>query len=203
MEMKDFMTKLGSAAATPSGGGAAALNGATATAMASMVAQLTVGKKKYAAYEANLKAIIHEMAQLNRAFLTQINADAKGFAPLAKAYSIPKTDPNREAILNAALLKATAVPFEILKLANALLPVLEQLLVQGSRLLQSDVGVAATTLRSTLEAAVLNIYVNTQLLTDQNQAAVLNQQAEALVAPAVVRCQAVYQQVLTQLQAQQ
>ncbi|ANK60869.1 MULTISPECIES: cyclodeaminase/cyclohydrolase family protein [Loigolactobacillus] len=201
MEIKTFIQELASDAPTPGGGGVSALTGAMAAALASMTASLTLGKKKYAAYTTDLQQIITTMQQLSGELLAQISADAVGFEPLAKAYGIPKTASHRDEILEVALVKATEVPFTVLRLLNDVVPVLEQLLIQGSRLMQSDVGVAAATCRGALEGSVLNVYVNTRLMKNRDQAKEMNQRADKLVTGLSLRCQQVYQQVSEQLQS--
>ena len=100
----------------PGGGGASALVAAIGTALGNMVGSLTVGKKKYADVEAEIQALKAKCDQLQKDLLAQIAADAEGFAPLAKAYGIPKDDPNREQILEDATLVACQVPMKIMEL---------------------------------------------------------------------------------------
>lgn len=200
MELEQFMHDLASKAPTPGGGGASALSGATAAALASMVVNLTQGKKKYAAYADELAQILTTTQQLITDLLAQIPADAAAFAPLADAYRIPKEAPQRAAILEAALVQATSVPLAVLRQLDSLVPLIESLVTKGSQIMQSDVGVAAVTCRSALEGAVLNVYVNTRLMHDRQQALALNAEAAALVNDNVIRCQRVYQQVMAKLQ---
>ncbi|MFC6171455.1 cyclodeaminase/cyclohydrolase family protein [Loigolactobacillus jiayinensis] len=200
MELEQFMHDLASGAPTPGGGGASALSGATAAALASMVVNLTQGKKKYAAYTAELQAILTATQHLIPELLAQIPADAQGFAPLTEAYRMPKTDPQRAPVLEAALVEATRVPLAVLRQLDGLVPLIEALLTKGSQIMQSDVGVAAVACRSALEGAVLNVYVNTKLMADRQQAAALNATAAALVNDNAIRCQRVYQQVVAKLQ---
>ena len=98
-----FTEELASPAPTPGGGGASALIGAIGVGLADMVGELTVGKKKYADVEEEIKALMAEAQEIRREFLRLIDADAEAFAPLAAAYGIPKDDPNRAAIMEEAL----------------------------------------------------------------------------------------------------
>ena len=84
--------------------------GAVGTALGNMVGCLTVGKKKYAAVEPDILALNERAAALRVRLEGLVEADAEAFAPLAKAYSIPKDDPSRAEIMAAALEKAAAVP---------------------------------------------------------------------------------------------
>ena len=96
---RTFVEVLASNAPAPGGGGAAALVGAIGTALGNMVGSLTVGKKKYADVEAEIIALKAKCDDLQTQLMDQVPADAVGFEPLAKAYGIPKDDPNRDQIL--------------------------------------------------------------------------------------------------------
>ena len=112
----EFVTVLASNAPVPGGGGASALVAAIGTALGNMVGSLTVGKKKYADVEEEIIALKAKCDSLQKELLDQIAADAKGFEPLAKAYGIPKDDPNRDQILEEATIVACQVPMKIMEL---------------------------------------------------------------------------------------
>ena len=101
-----FVTVLASSEPVPGGGGAAALVGANGTALGNMVGSLTVGKKKYADVEEEIIALKAKSDSLQRKLLDLVAQDAVCFEPLAKAYGIPKDDPNRDQILEDATLVA-------------------------------------------------------------------------------------------------
>ena len=111
-----FVEVLASDAPAPGGGGAAALVGAIGTALGNMVGSLTVGKKKYADVQDEILALKAKCDDLQKQLLDQVEADDKGFVPLAKAYGIPKDDPNRDKILEEATITACAVPMHIMEL---------------------------------------------------------------------------------------
>ena len=107
---RSFVEVLASNAPAPGGGGAAALVGAIGTALGNMVGSLTVGKKKYADVEAEIIDLKAKCDALQKELLDQVEADDKGFVPLAKAYGIPKEDPNRDAILEEEKVGRAADP---------------------------------------------------------------------------------------------
>ena len=120
MDFKDkscveFVEVLASSAPVPGGGGAAALVGAIGTALGNMVGSLTVGKKKYAAVEEEIIALKAKSDDLQETLLGLIAKDAECFEPLAKAYGIPKDDPNRAQIMEDATVLACSVPMEIME----------------------------------------------------------------------------------------
>ena len=108
-------------------------------------------------------------------------ADKEGFLPLARAYGIPKDDPARVEVLEAATLTACAAPVRIMELCGQSLEVIEVMAEKGSRLAVSDAGCAAAILKGALEAASLNVLVNTKTMTDRAAAQRLNERCFALL----------------------
>ena len=165
---------LASNAPVPGGGGAAALVGAIGTALGNMVGSLTVGKKKYADVEDEILLLKAKCDALQRELLEQIEADAEGFAPLAKAYGIPKEDPSRAETLEAATLVACRVPVRIMELCCESLEAIRTFAMKGSRLAVSDAGCGAVCVKAALQAASLNVFINTKTLRDRETAESLN-----------------------------
>jgi len=198
-QLNVFIEKLSSKDPTPGGGGASALIGAIGVALCSMVANLTSGKKKYAQYQSDIEDVIVKTQTIMNNLLSLIDKDAEVFAPLAAAYGIPKSDQNREKILESALKNACTVPFEILCETEKIMGILETLLVKGSRLAISDVGVAATACRSAMEGAALNVYINTKLMKDRAYADDINGKTVFISKQAVKRCHEIYEAVLNEL----
>lgn len=170
----EFVTVLASNAPVPGGGGASALVAAIGTALGNMVGSLTVGKKKYADVEEEILALKAKCDQLQKDLLAQIAADAEGFAPLAKAYGIPKDDPNREQILEDATLVACQVPMKIMELCCEAIDAIAVFAAKGSRLAVSDAGCGAACVKGALQAASLNVFINTKTLKDREKAEELN-----------------------------
>ena len=171
---RKFVEVLASDAPAPGGGGAAALVGAIGTALGNMVGSLTVGKKKYADVEAEIRALMAKCDGLQKELLDQVEADEKGFVPLSRAYGIPKDDPNRETVLEEATLTACAVPVRIMELCCEALDAISVFAAKGSRLAVSDAGCAAVCVKAALQAASLNVFINTKTLKDREKAEELN-----------------------------
>ena len=190
-----FLEELASKAAVPGGGGASALVGAVGIALGNMVGCLTAGKKKYAAVEADILALNEKAAALRARLEQLVAADAEAFAPLAKAYSIPKEDPARGEIMARALEAAAAVPLEIMECCGQAIELLEEYEAKGSVLAVSDAGCGAVFCRAALEGAGLNVSVNTRLMADRDKAAALDAKASALLEEYVPRAEAVYAKV--------
>lgn len=195
MNVYDWVKDLASASPAPGGGGASALTGALAAALGSMVANLTTGKKKYAAYQQDIERILEKTAALTDRLYGLIQKDEEAFLPLSRAYGIPKEDPARGEVLEAALRIAAEPPMELLAALAQLPPILEELLEKGSRLAVSDVGCAATFCASAAQGALLNLFVNTRLMADKTYASEQNGRAALLEQEIRTRCENVYRAV--------
>lgn len=193
--MNKFLEELSSAAPVPGGGGAGALIGAIGCALCSMVANLTTGKKKYAQYQERIDELLPFLEELRAELMEDIKMDADAFYPLSQAYSIPKDAPDRDQIMEEALLAASNAPMKIVEDVSKLVPVLEELEVIGSRLAISDVAVASAACSAALKGAVMNIYINTKSMKNREVADAMNQKAKELVADGTKRCDAVYEKI--------
>ncbi len=187
-----FLDEVASAAPTPGGGGAAAYGGALAAALASMVANLTAGKKTYAAVENDVQDSLSRLEDLRAQLIALINKDAQAFAPLAATYKIPKETEeekaSRNAAMQAALVGACEVPLDTMRTSHAVIDEIDFLAHNGSKLARSDAGAAATFARAAVEAASLNIFINVASMDDKIQAARYREEASRLADEARTRC---------------
>ena len=198
-----FLAELSSKAPTPGGGGTAALVGAAGVALGNMVGNLTTGKKKYAAVEEEIQALNARAQALRQELEQLVQADAEAFAPLAAAYGLPKDTPeqaaHKAAVLEQALDAAADVPLQIMQRCAAGIALAEQYAAKGSVIAVSDAGCAAVLCKAALQAASLNVFINTKLMTDRTHAAELNAQAEQLLADYVPQADAVFAAVTNRL----
>ncbi len=177
----DFAAVLASKASVPGGGGASALVGALGAALGSMVGSLTVGKKKYAAVEEDVKALMERAETLRERLLELVDEDAAAFEPLSRAYAIPRDDPGRAEVMERCLRDAAATPMEILRLSCQAIELHQELERKGSAMVLSDVGTGVIFCWAALYGAWLNVKVNTKLMSDRAWAEALNAEADALV----------------------
>ena len=178
---REFVEVLASNAPVPGGGGAAALVGALGTALGHMVGSLTVGKKKYADVEAEIIALKAKCDALQKDLLDQVPADAVGFEPLAKAYGIPKDNPDRDRILEEATIVACQVPMKIMELCCESIEAISVFAAKGSRLAVSDAGCGAVCCKAALQSASLNVFINTKSLKNRELAEELNAKANGML----------------------
>lgn len=181
----EFLEVLSSAEPVPGGGGASAAVGAFAAALGMMVANLTIGKKRYRDVEEEVQAARNRLEDIRNRLTVLVDKDAEAFAPLSRAYGLPKeTEEQRqekERIMEQALYEASVVPMEIMETVTEAMRELELLGEKGSRLALSDVGVGILFAQAALEGASLNIFINTKLMKNRERAEKLNAQAEELI----------------------
>lgn len=198
-----FLAELAGKAPTPGGGGASALVGAAGVALGNMVGSLTVGKKKYAAVEAGIQALNARAETLRGELEALVQADAEAFAPLAAAYGLPKDTPeqaaHKSAVLEKALDAACAVPLQIMEKCAEGIALVEEYAAKGSVLAVSDAGCAAALCKAALQAASLNVFINTKLMADRSRADVLDAKADSLLNEFVPRADAVFESVMQKL----
>ena len=176
-----FVEVLASSAPAPGGGGAAALVGAIGTALGNMVGSLTVGKKKYADVQDEIIALKAKCDALQTELLNQVEADEVNFLPLAKAYGIPKDDPNRAAVMEEATVIACSTPMKIMELCCEAMETIAVFAEKGSRLAVSDAGCGAVICKAALQAASLNVFINTKSLQNREVAEELNAKANFML----------------------
>ncbi len=162
-----FVEQLAAPTATPGGGSAAAASGAMAAGLASMVASMSRGKKAYVQYEAALSEAIARLAQLREELKVAIDADAESYNSVMKAYKQAKTSDDGDAIVDAALKKATSVPLQVAEQAWEVAAIAEQLRSITSPNMNSDLTTALALAHAAMEGALANVEINLESLKDQ------------------------------------
>lgn len=180
-----FLEELASSAPVPGGGGACAAVGAFSCALGMMVANLTIGKKKYAAVEEEIKETKNNLDSLMKELIKLTDDDAAVFEPLSKAYGLPKDTPQqqeyKEKVLEDVLYKASKVPLNIMETVLKAMKLLDVVGEKGSTLVISDVGVAIIFAQAAIEGASLNIFINTKLMKDEAHKKELDSRADAII----------------------
>lgn len=169
--IEEFLDALASQAATPGGGGAAAIIGAMGAALVSMVCNLTIGKKKYAEVEADMKDVLGKTEALRRRLTGMIEDDAKAFDAVMGAYGMAKeTDQQkaaRDQAIQAALRQATDVPMRCCHAAREVIDLAAIAADKGNLNVISDAGVGVLAAYAALRSAALNVFTNARMINDR------------------------------------
>ena len=160
MTLAEFTAALASAAPTPGGGGASALVGAQAVALAQMVAELTLKNERYADAHEDMQAVRDEAERLRAEVLSYIQKDADAFGALVVAWRLPKDDPSRAARNEAATRAAAEVPLALAEACARIFPLAAQVLAKGVASARSDGELAVLFAAAAIRGAPYNVRIN-------------------------------------------
>ena len=203
MTVGGFLEELAAKQSTPGGGGAAALTGSQAAALLCMVANFTVGAKKYAAVQEEMQQYLAEADALRLRLLALADEDVVAFQGVTACYAMPKaTDVEkaaRTAAMQAALKEAARVPFATAESAVAVMKLAAPVGEKGNSNVVSDAAVALYLADAALRAALVNVNINLKFIKDSDFVARFAADCDALLAAgaaALAAGKAACQQVL-------
>ena len=180
--VEEFVKITASDAPAPGGGSISALAGALAAALGQMVANLTVGRKKYAAVDEEMRQLLPELARQQQALLEAVDEDSRAFDQYMDALSMPKDTPEqqeaRKNAMQAGLKAAAQVPLGVAQRGQTLFPALELVVTKGNANAVTDGMVATMMARTAILGAVYNVRVNLQSIQDETFTAALAQQCQ-------------------------
>lgn len=172
--INNYIQELSSEAPTPGGGNVSAFCGVLAASLGEMVCNLTIGKKKYADVENEIKNVKDELCKIKTKFLELAEKDNEAFNKVMDSFKLPKNNQEEIAIRNIAIEKATLeaaeIPFDVIKLVKDTLPLITIVAEKGNKNSVSDAGVAASLLSTATEGAYLNVLINCSSLSNQTLA---------------------------------
>ena len=195
-----YLDALASDASIPGGGGAAALAGALAAALLSMVSRFTLGRTRYRESWPHIEPLLAESEGLRRTLLETADDDARAYGAVAAAMRLPRATGSqrreRRIALQAALRGAAAVPLETAQAARRALDLAATAAEYGNPNLVSDAGVAAALAEAALQSAALNVRINLAFMRDRDFVAT----TDAALAELLSGAGAARDAVLTQVQ---
>ena len=164
LTVKEFLNKVAGSDPVPGGGSIAALNGAIASALAAMVANLTVGKKGYEAHEELMQHIAGVTLQEKDTFIEDIDRDSEAYDSVFACFKMPKATDEEKAARSAAIQEATKfaalVPMQVARNAYELMTVIMDVARLGNRNAVTDACVAMISARSAVLGALMNVRIN-------------------------------------------
>ncbi len=194
-DLQTFLDQLASQASTPGGGSAAAIMGAMGAALVSMVCNLTIGKKNYAAVEGDLKQVLQKSEELRQRLTEMVNDDVRVFNEVMSAYGMPRETEEqksaRGAAIQQALKDATVVPLACAKACAEVIDLSRTAAEKGNRNVISDAGVAVMAAYGALKSAALNVYINVGNIKDGDFAEAMRSELESILG----RCEAAAQEI--------
>lgn len=172
LKVTEFLAELESNAPVPGGGSVAALSGGIASALAGMVANLTIGKKKYVEVQEEMIAISAKTPAYSKRFIELVDIDANSFDDYMKAMKLPKETEEdkaaRSAKMEAAIQYAASVPLETAEKSFELFDMIEVVITKGNTNAVTDAAVAAMMARTAILSALYNVKINMGSITDKS-----------------------------------
>ena len=163
-QVSEFLDTVASNAPAPGGGSVSAVAGALGAALTSMVARLTIGKKKYADVQAEMESILKKSEELRAQITAVIDEDTVAFEKVMKAFGMPKDTDVQKSARNAAIQEATRdatiVPLKLMELCSRSIDLASLVAAKGNKNSASDAGVAILMLQAAGRGASMNVAIN-------------------------------------------
>ncbi|MBP5224369.1 MAG: cyclodeaminase/cyclohydrolase family protein [Lachnospiraceae bacterium] len=198
-----YCEALGSKLPTPGGGGASAVAGAFGCSLGLKVLSFTLGKKRYADIEDELKQDQEALLALRDRFYALAEEDERAFAPLASAYRLPEETAEekekKQSVMEGALHEAAAVPLQIMEEAAKALRTMEHIAQKGSKMAITDAGVGGDYLSTALKGAMLNVLINAKSMRDKAHRDECVEKAGALLDEGAVLLRSIEETVLKRI----
>ncbi len=189
--VKGFLAETAGQEPVPGGGSISALNGSIAAALAEMVANLTIGKKKYVEVEAEMQTIAAQAAAIQKELVLDIDRDSDAYNKVFAAFKLPKETDDEKAVRSAQIQEMTkyaaSVPMEVARRVHSLLPLIEAVVAKGNQNAITDGCVAMMCARTAIIGALLNVRINLTSIKDEDFVRSHAQEADAIEADAVRR----------------
>ena len=201
-----FIAAVAAPTPAPGGGSVAAHAGALAAALAQMVAGLTIGKKKYASVESEMKEIALQATGLVNELAALVARDATAYGAVMTAYKLPGDSAGdaatKKAAVTAALLGAAEVPLATARACVRVLELSAAVAARGNQNAVSDAGVAALLAEAACRGAIYNVRINIAALEDKAKGTRLLEESSKLLELAAERVNAVTTMVERNISAQ-
>ncbi|AOY74775.1 cyclodeaminase/cyclohydrolase family protein [Clostridium formicaceticum] len=170
LTVKDFLQKTASNDPVPGGGSVAALSAATAAALTEMVANLTIGRKKYVEVEEEMKEVVKNVLQVRKELIQDIDRDSDAYNEVMAAFKLPKETEeevrSRKAAIEEATKKAALVPLSVAQKAFVMMEAVEKVVTKGNQNAVTDGAVAAMMTRTAVLSALYNVKINLGSIQD-------------------------------------
>lgn len=168
----EFLDALASKEPAPGGGSGAALGGALAAALVSMVCNLTIGKKGYEDVQEPMADLLRKSEAIRNELPQLLEADTQVYGKVMAAYRQPRKTPEqkraRNIAMQGALKEATEVPLSVAERCAQVVELSLPAAEMGNQWAVSDAGVGVLLADASMRAALLNVYINLSSIKDKD-----------------------------------
>lgn len=189
LTIKGFLAETAGNASVPRGGSISALNGAIATALTEMVTNLTIGKKKYADVEGQMKTIATEAALIRERLIRDMDRDSEAYDRVFAAFKLPKDTEEEKAersrVIQEATKEAAMVSMDVAEEIASVMETIIYVAHKGNRNAVTDACVAMMSARSCVLGALLNVRINLTSIRDEVFVRRMSEKADYLESEAI------------------
>ena len=201
LTIKEFINKVISNDPVPGGGSVSALNGALAGALAAMVANLTIGRKKYAEVTDIMVELSSRFEKLSSRLIEDVDRDSDAYNRVFAAFKMPKeTDEEKQARSEAIQREtkyAAQVPMEVARAVYEVLPMIDTVAQKGNSNAVTDACVSMMCARTAILGALLNVRINLTSIKDEEFVKAMSEEADTIEAHTILQEQALLEYAKT------
>lgn len=201
LTIKEFINKVISNDPVPGGGSVSALNGALAGALAAMVANLTVGRKKYAEVNDMMVELSARFEKMSQRLIEDVDRDSDAYNRVFAAFKLPKETDEEKKVRSAAIQRETKyaaqVPMEVARAVYEVLPMIDTVAQKGNSNAVTDACVSMMCARTAILGALLNVRINLTSIKDEAFVKAMSDEANAIEAHTILQEQALLEYAKT------
>lgn len=201
LTIKDFISKVISNDPVPGGGSVSALNGALAGALAAMVANLTVGRKKYAEVNDIMEELSARFEKMSQRLIEDVDRDSDAYNRVFAAFKLPKETEEEKKARSEAIQRETKyaaqVPMEVARAVYEVLPMIDTVAQKGNSNAVTDACVSMMCARTAILGALLNVRINLTSIKDEAFVNAMREEADTIEAHTILQEQALLEYAKT------
>ena len=194
LTIKDFISKVISNDPVPGGGSVSALNGALAAALSAMVANLTVGRKKYVEVNDLMQELSARFEKLSQKLIEDVDRDSDAYNRVFAAFKLPKETDEEKQVRSEAIQRETKyaaqVPMEVARAVYEVLPQIDAIAQKGNSNAVTDACVSMMCARTAILGALLNVRINLTSIKDEAFVNAMSEEADTIEAHTILQEQA-------------
>ena len=201
LTIKEFINKVISNDPVPGGGSVSALNGALAGALAAMVANLTIGRKKYAEVNDIMVELSSRFEKLSSRLIEDVDRDSDAYNRVFAAFKMPKDTDEEKQVRSEAIQRETKyaaqVPMEVARAVYEVLPMIDTVAQKGNSNAVTDACVSMMCARTAILGALLNVRINLTSIKDETFVTAMREEADTIETHTILQEQALLEYAKT------
>jgi formiminotetrahydrofolate cyclodeaminase len=201
LTIKEFINKVISNDPVPGGGSVSALNGALAGALAAMVANLTIGRKKYAEVNDIMVELSSRFEKLSSRLIEDVDRDSDAYNRVFAAFKMPKDTDEEKQVRSEAIQRETKyaaqVPMEVARAVYEVLPMIDTVAQKGNSNAVTDACVSMMCARTAILGALLNVRINLTSIKDEAFVTAMREEADTIETHTILQEQALLEYAKT------